>query len=77
MKGKPQPLYRHCGASGTYNIERGFRVMKKWMGLVLVIALLGPVLSSCESLPEFERYDPREHYIYEDLISEEEMMGGP
>lgn len=59
-------------------VERGAQVMKKWIGLVFVLALLISVHSSCKSFPEFVTVDPSRYSIYNDPISDEEMMGiGP
>lgn len=59
-------------------VERGPLVMKKWIGLVFVMVLLITVFLSCKNIPEFVTVDPTRHSLYNDPISDEEMMGiGP
>ncbi len=47
--------------------------MRKWMGLVLIIALLSSGFSSCENLPKFEPFDPKENFFREYPVDEEEL----
>jgi hypothetical protein len=59
-------------------VERGAPVMKRWIGLTFVLALLISVHSGCNGFPEFVKVDPSRHTLYNDPISDEEMMGiGP